>query len=230
RALPAKYRYIPLSENYLATNQYGETDTNFRRFTMTARQMAQKWGKEKLSMRVQAALDNPKDVDREFGILHAVCPREEKGSRSNTNRNSPFASYYIEEEERNLIGEGGFFEFPFIVYQWNVTESGAYGESPVMIALADIKTLQAASKDNLRAIQQYVRPPLAVANDGVMNRPNLNSGAINMGAIDANGRQKIQPIYTVQNPTFADLVLEQKRSAIRESLYINLFQIMIANP
>src|SRR5690606_13019195 len=41
---------------------------------------------------------------------------------------------------------------------------------------------------------------------------------------------KIQPIYTVQNPTFADLVLEQKRNAIRESLYINLFQILISNP
>jgi len=229
RSLPARYRYIPLSENYLATNQFAECDTNFRRFTMTARQMVQKWG-DKVSGRVKAAYENPKDKDREFGLLHAVCPRDEKGSRSNTNRGSAFASYYVEEEERHLIGDGGFFEFPFIVYQWNVTESGAYGESPVMIALADIKTLQAASKDNLRAIQQYVRPPLAISNDGVMNRPNLNSGAINQGAVDTNGRLKIQPIYTVQNPSFADLVLEQKRNAIRESLYINLFQILIANP
>src|SRR5690606_30111893 len=105
-----------------------------------------------------------------------------------------------------------------------------YGESPVMMALADIKTLQAASKSSMQAMQQYVRPPLAMASDGVTNRPNLNSGQINHGAIDENGRLKIQPIYTVQNPSFADMVLEQKRNAIRESLYINLFQILISNP
>lgn len=229
RALPARYRYLPLSENHLATDHYGAVDTNFRRFSMTARQMVQRWG-DKVSEKVKGYAENEKYRDHGISVLHAVCPRDETGSRSNTNRNSPFASFYVEEETKHLIGDSGYFEFPFVVYQWNVTEDSPYGESPVMMALADIKTLQAASKNAMTAMQQYVRPPLAIASDGVTNRPNLNSGKINPGAIDDNGRLKIQPIYTVQNPSFADMVLEQKRNAIRESLYINLFQILLSNP
>src|SRR5690606_36455224 len=99
--------------------------------------MVQRWG-DKVSDRVKAAAENDKDKDQPFPVLHAVCPREETGSRSNTNRNAPFASYYVEEDTRHLIGDSGYFEFPFIVYQWNVTEDSPYGESPVMMALADI--------------------------------------------------------------------------------------------
>ena len=228
-ALPWLYRNIPVNECYLAVDKQGEVDTNFRRFWMTARQMVQRWG-DGVSSRVKAAAEDPKGKDEEFEILHAVMPREERGSSRGGNRESAFASFYVELDTRQMVGESGYFEFPFAVYHWVQPEGSAYGESPVMLALADIHTLQAMAKSGLQAFQQWIKPPLAVANDGVMNRPNLNSGAINYGAVDANGRQKIQPIVTMQRPDFAEQVMETRRNAVRESLYITLFQTLIQNP
>lgn len=227
--LPVGYRYIPLSECHLACDAYGEVDTNIRRFTMTPRQQVQRFG-ERCSERVKAMAENPREADRPLEIIHAALPREEAGGLRNSNRNSPFASFYVDSEHRHLIGESGFFEFPFIVYFWQQSDTAAYGESPAMLALADVKTLNAMAKTSLQAAAQQIKPPLAVASDGVMNRPNLNAGAINPGALDDAGNLKIKPIVTVQAPTFAEAIMQQRREAIRESLYINLFQTLIQNP
>jgi hypothetical protein len=66
--------------------------------------------------------------------------------------------------------------------------------------------------------------------DGIMNRPNLNPRAINHGAIDDNGRLKIQPIITAQNPSSIQALIESERNIVRETMYINLFQILVDQP
>lgn len=227
--MPFRYRPIPLSECFIATDEQGEPDTLYRRFAMSARQMVQKFG-DQVADKVKAAADNPKDRDKEFELIHAVFPREERGHAQDGNSNAPFASVYVDVDHRHLIGESGFFEFPYVVYYWQQDPTSGYGESPVMLALAEIKSLNLLSKHTLRAVQQWTNPPLGIPNDGVVKRPNLNPGAINPGAIDEQGRSRIQPIVTAQNPTFIQQVLEVKREQLRESLFINLFQILAENP
>jgi hypothetical protein len=229
RALPIFYRHIPLSQSLIAVNAQGTPDTLHRRFAMTARQMVQRFG-EFVSPRTKALAGDPKKMDTQVSVIHAVYPRDEAGTRGNTNRHAPFCSVYVEEDGKHIIGESGFFEFPYIVYYWLQADESAYGESPAMLALPDILGLNVARKATLQAMQQWVKPPLAVAHDGVMNRPNLNSGATNFGAIDANGRLKIQPILTSQDPSIAMKIIDAERQGVRESLYSNLFQILIQNP
>lgn len=68
-----RYRSIALSEMYIAENHQGVVDTVHRRFTMTVRQMAQKFGEDKLSESQKKALE--KAPDQNFDIIHAVAPR-----------------------------------------------------------------------------------------------------------------------------------------------------------
>src|SRR5205823_1466719 len=113
------------------------------------------------------------NADKLFTIVHAVQPREEAGYSGATNRKAPFASCYVDRDNNKLIGESGFYEFPFIVYYWQpVEENMPYAQSPVMTALSDIKGLNAIRKTALRGFQQYFAPPMAIAHDGIMNRPN----------------------------------------------------------
>eukprot|EP01030_Chromulinospumella_sphaerica_P028310 gene28310-28639_t len=63
-----------------------------------------------------------------------------------------------------------------------------------------------------------------------MQRPNLNPGAINFGAVDSNGRLKVQPIILAQNPSMVQTLMEASRNQIKEGLYTNLWQILINNP
>ena len=229
-AVPVYYRHIPLAQCYLATNAQGVADTNFRRFSMTARQMVQKFGKDRVSEKVKAAADDDKRRDEAIELLHATMPRPEAGSSKGTSRDSPFASYWVEVDTKHLIADGGFFEFPYHVFYWEQRDDSAYGESPVMQAIADIRRFQNMSKHGLRAFQQWTDPPLATVADGQMKRPNLNPRALNPGALDEQGRPRVQPLITAQRPDFALEILRTQREGLRESLYINLFQAMVDRP
>lgn len=229
RRTPFNYQHIPQSQGYVDVNSQGEHDTFYRRFSRTARQLVEKFG-DAVSDKVKDAARETSKQDTVFEIIHAVQPRTESGGRRNIARKAPYASYWVEVEGKHLIGESGFYEFPFAVYSWLRNDNSPYSESLAMLALPDVMGLNVMRKSAMTAWQQWVRPPLAVAHDGVMNRPNLNSGAINPGAIDENGRLKIQPILTSQNPGFAKDLIETERNTVREVMLNNLFQILIQNP
>ncbi|MGO4339863.1 portal protein [Labrys sp. KB_33_2] len=234
-AAPVLYRHLPLSQCYLAVDAQGEPDTLYRKFTMTARQMVQQFGPDKLADQVVRAAENQAEKDRAFTVIHAVQPRQETGmgagSGGGTNRKAPFASFYLDRDHMKLIGESGFYEFPFIVYYWApVDVDGPYAQSPVMLAMADIKGLNAIRKLSLRGLQGYMDPPWGVAHDGVMNRPNLNPGKINYRAVSQDGRQLIVPLQPGARPDFVNEILAAERQTINDSLYVSLFQILIQNP
>ena len=223
-SLPISYRFIPISENNLGTNYEGVVDTNFRLYTRSARQCVERWG-TKVSAKTQTMADDPKQKDKAVTILHAVMPRAEKGSYGNTNRDAPFASCYIEVQEKTLLSESGFWEFPYRVDYWQRNTNQPFAEGPIAYALADIKSLNLLAKTELRAAQQAVDPPLATqAEPG--NRLNLNPRAVNPGYIGSRGELLAQPILTAR-PDFAQAVLEVRRQQIRTTLYIDLWTTII---
>lgn len=232
RQLPAVYQHIPISQALISLSAQDNPDTLHRRFAMTARQLVQRFGEDKVSAKVKAAEDDYKRCDEKFEIIHAVCPREEAGSNAlgGTIRRSPWASYYVEVEGGHLIGDSGFFEFPFAIGYWIQPSSSAYGESPCMAALDAIRGLSLTNKGILRSTQQWTDPPLGIYSDGVMNRPNLNPRAINYGAVDAAGNLRIKPILTAQDPGRLAELIDRQRQEVKELLYNNLFQILIQNP
>jgi hypothetical protein len=230
-ATPFRYQYCPLNENLLATNDYGNVDTNYRVRNFTVKQLVQKFTYNKVSSQVQTAWDN-QEYETVVPVIHAVCPRLEMGSHNleGTMKGSQIASYYCEVDTKHLLDDGGFHEFPFAIYHWLQQDNGPYAESPVMLALSEIKSLQLMGKGELRAFGQWTDPPLGMPNDGVMNRPNLNPRAVNLGAVGPDGSLRVKPLITAQSPDFAEKVMEVRRAQVKETLYINLFQILIKNP
>ena len=70
-----RYRHVPLGEVFFAANHQGQVDKVYRRFKMTLRQIAQKWGLNALPEGYrQRAVDKPDD---ELMVLHIVKPRSE---------------------------------------------------------------------------------------------------------------------------------------------------------
>lgn len=225
---PVSYRYVQLSESYLATNYEGIVDTNFRAFTKTAAQCMSKWG-DRCSADVKAKASDPKKKDQMVELVHAVLPRAERGSGLNTRRNAAWAEFYFERKTKHMLFEGGYNAFPYVVYHWNQMGHQAYSEGPMALALAEVKSLNALSKDALMASQQAVNPPTASIDDG-FGRVNLNPGKNNPGLVSAEGRLLVQPIVTAPRPDFAQSVLEIKREQIKESMYVNLWQLLINSP
>ncbi len=224
-----RYRGLPTFECYIAENHYGVIDTFYRYYTLTARQAVQKF-KDRCSAKLKTAANNPADMDRPFRFVHAVQPRADYGNWSRGVRGAEWASMHVEYETKTLVGESGFFEFPVVDFRW-LPESGCpWGEGPVMKCLADIQSLNQMAKNEMLAGQQAVDPPLLVANAGVMNRPNTNPGAVNFGGLSMSGQKMIEPLFTGQRLDFATMVLEAKRNQVKDSMYLNLFALLVQNP
>ncbi len=227
---PISYRFVPLSENYLGCNFQGVVDTNFRLFTRSARQCVQQWGTS-VSAKTQAMAADPVKKDQLVTLLHAVYPRDEKGSYGNTNRDSGFSSCIVEVGEKLLISESGYFEFPYRIDNWQRNNGASpYSEGPIALALAEIKSLNMLSKQELLGVQQWVNPPIITNADNGGERLNLNPRAINPGYMDNQGRALAAPLLTTQRPDFAAKVLEARRGKVAEVSYLNLWQTILDSP
>lgn len=223
------YRYMPLNECYVAEDAHGNINAWYRVYQLSAAQAVEKFG-PKVSARVLAQAKNPATMDDRSTYVHAVFKREKYGAFSDGILKAPFASIHIDTDCRDVVRESGYTTFPVIDFRWLPEPGRIYGEGPVMRVLADIQSLNLMGKNELIASDVALKPPLLVANAGVMNRPNANPGTIIMGGISPNGQKLVEPLMTQQRLDFFTTVLNAKQNQVKDSLYINLFQTLVRNP
>lgn len=223
------YRYLPLAECYIATDHLDVVHTFYRYYTLTADQALGKF-REKTPPKVRQAAESLTDKEKEFAFIQCIHPRGDFGLPGDGVRKSPYASFHVFEEDRSIIRESGYFEFPVIDFRWLPEPGSIYGEGPVMRALADIQSLQQMAKNELWAGEQAVKPTLLMANAGVMNRPTSKPGHIVLGGLNAAGQRMVEPMFQGQRLDFATMVLEAKRNQVKESMYLHLFQLLVQNP
>lgn len=223
-SMPVSYHFVPLLENNLAANFEGVVDQNYREFTRSAHQCYERWG-NKCSPKVIADAGDDKKRNNPVRILHIVIPANHFTDTQSTH---DFFSFYVDIQNKHLIGKGGYHEFPFHPLHWNRETQHAYSEGPVSMAMSEVKSLNLMSKNEYIAAQQWINPATASADDD-MPRPNLAPGQNNPGMLDEQGNLLIKPIVTQANPSFARTIIEAKQEQLNNALYVSLFQILVQN-
>jgi hypothetical protein len=143
---PLTFEQFGIGAFCLADNHRGQADTLFREIVMSARQMREKWGDEKLSPKVIAALTaTDARQDTKFRVCHAIYPRTKRDTSMMDGENMPIASCYFLPDEKHLIEESGYEELPFAAsrfLRWaNGADRSPYGWSPSWAALPDARQL-----------------------------------------------------------------------------------------
>jgi hypothetical protein len=215
-----RFQALTVGEYYLSVNMDGDIDTLYRRFTMPARAMAQRFGDKALSEPARRALDqNPY---KHLEVVHLVRPRK-SGARTLL----PYESVHFEYAGgEGLLAESGYAEFPYMVARWDVSGWDSYGRGPGMVALPDVKMLQELARDRLKAVKKAVDPPLtmpATLKDRVKTFP----GGLNY--VDAASHPAARPLYQIA-PDMGSLSvsIEDTRAAIRDGFFNDLF-LMLAS-
>ena len=151
-----RFQALTVGEYYLSVNMDGDIDTLYRRFTMPARAMAQRFGEKALSEPARRALDqNPY---KHLEVVHLVRPRARRADTL-----LPFESVHFESAGGDgALAESGYAEFPYMVARWDVSGWDSYGRGPGMVALPDVKMLQELARDRLKAVKKAVDPPLTM--------------------------------------------------------------------
>jgi hypothetical protein len=148
-----RYTTHKISELYFDTNEYDEVDTVFRYFSMTLKNMAAFFGEDGLSESRKLEMKNRDNWNNDVTILHAVFPREDFDDDSWGKKNMDYASVYLDEGADHILLESGYEEFPYAVFIWDPVVGTAYGESPAIHALDDIRYLNKVSEYRLKNIQ-----------------------------------------------------------------------------
>lgn len=216
------YKSIPLSQTYVAENSSGKIDTVYRKFRYTAYAAYDAWG-DAVSDKIKTALETSPDT--EFYFIHAVYPNEDY--QDNKRDSFKFYSCYVEVESKQIISEGGYRTMPYSVSRYYTEPNETYGRSPAMIVLPDIKTLNRLSKSNTKNTEKLADPVLLANDDAIINGFNLQPGAINYGAVTADGRPMVIPLQTGSQIQVGIEREEQLRQAINEAFLVTLFMALV---
>ena len=229
-----RYRCVNLRDLYLLENHQGAIDTVYRCFKYTARQAAQRFGVESLPESIQKCLEDVKRQHDSFEFIHCVKPRTDYDPERADSRGKPWASYYVAVKDRQIVSEGGYTSFPYSVSRYVTAPDEVYGRSPAMAALPDIKMLNEMAKTDIRAVHKLIDPPILLHDDGILGggamTVNMRPGGLNVGGVDRNGRQMIQPFGTGARVDIADTKMDQRRAAIDDAFLVTLFQILVETP
>ncbi|MEO0498928.1 MAG: portal protein [Pseudomonadota bacterium] len=157
----------PLSEIYLGEDFAGRVDTVYRSYKMTARQALQAYP-QTLSDKAQRMAEIEPDTEIKF--LHAVTPHP--------NQVGNWHCEEIEVDAKALVNEFTSFGMPYLTPRWTKVAGEAYGRSPALEALPDIRMLMAMSRTTIAAAEKAVFPPLIVPNEGFLEPINTAPGSL----------------------------------------------------
>lgn len=212
----------------------GRVDTVMRKIWLTARQLAQEFGEDKLPDAVKTSLSHAGAGDARFAVYHAVYPRKEPGLTSATINGAqrPIASVYWMRGMSgtggcHLLRENGFDSFPFFGVRWNVLSGDVYGTSPAMDTMPDCRMLQEMTKTTLKAIHKMVDPPVNAAAELQGVGVDLTPGGVNYVSM-LNNQAAVTPVMRVQpDVAAAQALIQQVQRQIREGLYNDLFRLLL---
>tara|TARA_R110000782_G_scaffold102036_1_gene188952 strand:+ start:151 stop:1749 length:1599 start_codon:yes stop_codon:yes gene_type:complete len=207
-----------ISECYITENDKGRVDTVFRKFKMPLRAAVNRFGAENMTSKIlKKEKENPYEM---MTLLHAVYSRDERDVTKVDAENKPIASVYLDPDEKTVLSEGGFDEFPYCSPRFlKASFEIGYGRSPAMTALADIKMLNKMSEVTIRAAQKQVDPPLLVPDDGFILPIRTVPGGLNF--YRSGTRDRLEPLNIGANNPIGLAMEEQRRKAIQSSFYVD---------
>ncbi|SIO58369.1 portal protein [Paraburkholderia phenazinium] len=216
-------------EYFLQNDDRQDVGIFAREFVLTCKQVAERFGKENCSPTVQQAVDQGgAALTREIIIGHLIEPNDDLVPKAPGMGSMPWREMYWERGTANntLLRLKGFWEKPFIAPRWDIIGNDAYGRSPGMDALGDLKQLQVEQKRKAQAIDKHVNPPM-LADASLKNEP---ASMIPGGVTYVNGAAQgigFKPIYEI-TPDLTGLVqdIETVQARIKATFFNDLFMMI----
>lgn len=201
----------------------------YREYTYTVAQCVEEFGLENCSEQIQGlAASGSVSQNREVIVCHAIERNDPKHGGAIVPKEFTFREVYWERgsSRYDVLRVRGFYEQPFSAPRWDVVSNDAYGRSPAMDALGDVKQLNQMIKRQAQGIDKMVNPPLK-ASVSMKNRPASSlPGALTY--VDRMGPSEgIAPVYEV-NPRLGELsqVIEGTKQDIRNTFFNDLFMMI----
>src|SRR3990167_2286730 len=212
-----KFNALHLGEVAFCENNEGIADTLYRRFKMTAKQIAEQF--EMIPDVIRSALESKKE-DEKFEIFHCVYPRPAREVNLDvtaTPKERPYASIYILKKGGHVLEETGFYEVPFYATRFMVGPGEVYGRGPGHVALPDIRSLNKIIELNLQALAKAVNPPILADQRSMLSNLNIRPGQVSV-VRDING---LKEMTSQARFDIVQITIQEYRTLIKEYFYLD---------
>lgn len=174
-----QFTSVPLKEGFFEPDDTGGILTFYRLLRWRASKYVAKFGLENCSDRIKTLYE--KNADDVVEVIFCVFPRHGMTGKGATltPENRPIGWVYVERNGGHVFKKGGYYEMPAYVPRWLTTSESQWGNSPAMVALADVLSLNELVKLNLKAMEKVVDPTILTKARNVIGHLNLGAGKIN---------------------------------------------------
>jgi hypothetical protein len=216
-------------EYFLQNDDRQDVSTMGREFVLTVQQVATMFGLENCSPTIQGAIKTGGAMlTREVKVGHLIEKNSDMLPGAPGVKGMPWREVYWElgTGQNYLLRTRGFYEKPFIAPRWDIVGNDAYGRSPGMDALGDIKMLQVEQKRKAQAIDKHVNPPM-IADVALRNEPaSLLPGGVTYISGGGNG-VGFKPAYQIA-PDFSGLVedIKEVQSRVNDTFFVPIFMMI----
>ena len=221
---PIRLTNFPIGQFYLATNAQGRVDCCYREFSMTVRQLVERFGIDAVRDSTRKLYEK-RNLDKWIEVVHVIEPRTDRNPESKNSKDMPFASIYLEKgsQEGQVLQESGYREFPVLCPRWDSLGEDVYGRAPAMVSIGDIKALQAMELRKAEAEAKLVNPPMVLVGEIIGQRVGLSPGYVNR-VPTSGGDAGFKPVYEI-NPRLNELMADitQVEQRIKRAFFEDLF-------
>ena len=210
----------------------------YREFTMTVAQVVDQFGLDNCSPAIRALyMDRGAGLTRELVVAHAIEPND-RPNDFGIPEHFKFRECYWEwggsaspqggaAYAQGFLRKRGYFEQPNITVRWDLVSNDAYGRSPGMDALPDVKQLQQEVRRKAQAIDKSVNPPME-ADIQLKNQPaSLLPGGITYTAgLMSSGNPGFRSVYGNWKPEIGAISedLQEIRDRIKRVFFNDILQ------
>lgn len=211
------FRAKHISRMYIDEDHKGNIINVYELLCLSVKNLARKFGKDKLSDKLQSLLD--KDPNEKVDVLRAVLLSDDAQELVGYSEPDLYTEFFIELDTAQLIESYPLSYLPDTVGRWEVKTGEMYGRSPAWIALPYAKQITALSVMKAKALQLALVAPVLTTDDGILPKTLLRPGSLIQGGIDEiTGQDKLRPYRTGDNLQ-AGLVEEQQLISYLEKIF-----------
>ncbi len=219
-----RFTNIPCGQFCCAENSDGRVDTYTREFTYTAHQARTMFGEKALGPRGREMLERGNPYNATLRFLHIVRPRSRRNGRRTHAAHMPYESVYISLDDKLIVEEGGYMEFPYLVTRFLKWGDGPYGLAPGRMCFPAIKQAQFLNRilDTLAELAAFPRI-LELANQ--IGEIDLRAGGRTIITPEAASLHLPREWGTQGRYDVGLDRLTQKQDAIRRAFYLPMLEL-----
>lgn len=215
---------IPPESLYFEQDHKGQCCRTYRKMMWTPLQMISKFGRDNVPEHIIKKAESPSQAAEKIMMIMAIYKRKGKPPESAVIAATERAyglKYFLHESAEMIGVEGGYYEMPVFTPRWRKTADSMWGNSPAMMALPDVLTLNELTQMGLQSLEKVIDPATMATERGLLSNLDLSAGGLTI----VRDKDSIWPYES--RAKFQDIRQEKLdlKASIRSAFFVDQLEL-----